>query len=318
MIIESARETIAIEAAEIASLASRIDAQFEGATRAILTCKGKTIVSGMGKSGLIGRKIAATFASTGTPSFFMHPAEAYHGDLGMISREDILLLVSHSGETDEALKIVPFLQDQGNTIVAFTGAPRSSLAKAASFHIDCSVAKEACPLSLAPTSSTTAALVMGDALAIALMNERGFQAEHFARFHPGGSLGRKLIAKAKQEMIAAENLSIIAPETPAIDALHAISAGRLGAAIVAEANGVLLGIITDGDVRRAAERSREAFFALDAAQMMTANPKTIAPDTRLAEAETLMDKLGVHQLLVLDESGKIAGLLPYRTTIKKR
>ncbi|MDR1910948.1 MAG: KpsF/GutQ family sugar-phosphate isomerase [Helicobacteraceae bacterium] len=318
MIVKSAKKAIAIEAAEIASLVDRVDEEFENAAKAILACKGKVVVSGMGKSGLIGRKIAATFASSGTPSFFLHPAEAYHGDLGMIAPEDIALLLSYSGETDETLKIVPFLQDQNNAIIAFTGAPRSSLAKAARFHIDCSVSKEACPLSLAPTSSTSAALVMGDALAVALMNARGFSAEHFARFHPGGSLGRKLLAKVKHEMIASENLPFISPETKAIDALGAISGGRLGIAIVKGDDKTALGVITDGDIRRAVERSREGFFALNASQMMTRNPKTISPETRLIEAEEIMDKQSVHQLIVIDDQGAILGLLPYRFAIKKR
>ncbi|MDR2034609.1 MAG: KpsF/GutQ family sugar-phosphate isomerase [Helicobacteraceae bacterium] len=318
MIVKSAKEAIAIEAAEIASLVDRIDAEFEGAARAILSCRGRTIVSGMGKSGLIGRKIAATLSSTGTPSFFLHPAEAYHGDLGVVAKEDVALVLSYSGETDEALKIIPFLQDQGNTIVAFTGNPQSTLAKAANFHIDCSVSKEACPLSLAPTSSTTAALVMGDALAVALMNARGFSAEHFARFHPGGSLGRKLLAKVKHEMIASENLPFISPETKAIDVLGAISGGRLGIAIVKDGDKAALGVITDGDIRRAVERSQEGFFALNASQIMTRNPKTISPETRLIEAEEIMDKQRVHQLIVIDDQGAILGLLPYRFAIKKR
>ena len=317
MIIESAKEAIAIEAREIASLADRIDGAFEGAAKAILACKGKVIVSGMGKSGLIGQKIAATLASTGTPSFFMHPAEAYHGDLGMVAADDAVLIISYSGETDEALKIVPFLQDQQNIIVAFTGNPRSTLAQAASFHIDCSVSKEACPLALAPTSSTTAALAMGDALAVALMKARGFEAEHFARFNPGGSLGRRLIARVEREMIALENLPIVSPATNALDTLRAMSAGKLGAAIVADENGSLLGVITDGDLRRVVERARDSFFTLSAQEMMTKNPKTVGLKTRLIDAEALMDEFSVHQLIVIDDQNRIVGLLPYRTGYKK-
>ncbi|MDR2153326.1 MAG: KpsF/GutQ family sugar-phosphate isomerase [Helicobacteraceae bacterium] len=318
MIVESAKEAIEIEAKEIAALIDRVDSGFEGAVRAILACKGKTIVSGMGKSGLIGQKIAATLASTGTSAFFMHPAEAYHGDLGMVAPSDVALIVSNSGETDEALKIVPFLQDQQNVIVAFTGAPQSTLARAANFHVDCSVAKEACPLSLAPTSSTTAALVMGDALAIALMKARGFEIEHFARFHPGGSLGRKLLATVEREMIPLEKLPIVSPATNALDTLRAMSLGRLGAAIVSDSDGGgLLGVITDGDLRRVIEDKRESFFTLRAEEMMTKNPKTIGLKTRLIEAEELMDKWRVHQLIALDDCGKIAGLLPYRANVKK-
>ncbi|MDR2905716.1 MAG: KpsF/GutQ family sugar-phosphate isomerase [Helicobacteraceae bacterium] len=314
-IIKNGRRVLKIEAETIANLA--IGESFEGAARAILNCAGRVIVSGIGKSGLIARKIAATLASTGTPAFFLHPAEAYHGDLGMISRDDILLILSNSGESDEALKIVPFLQDQGNTIVAITGNEKSTLARAARFHIHANAPLEACALQLAPTSSTTAALALGDALAIAVMQERGFKEEHFARFHPGGSLGRKLLAKVRNDMIPLADLPAVSPETSALNSLHAISSGRLGTAIVLD-NGDLLGIITDGDIRRAAESQGEKFFKMTAAELMTKNPSAISSEARLAEAEALMDSRGIHQLVALDANGKIAGLLPYRTAIKRK
>ena len=316
MIIQSAKNAIEIEAREIAALATRIDSRFEGAVKAILACGGKVIVSGMGKSGLIGQKIAATLASTGTPSFFLHPAEAYHGDLGMVGADDALLLLSNSGETDEVLKIVPFLQDQQNLIIAFTGNADSTLARAADFHIDCAVSEEACRLQLAPTSSTTAALVMGDALAVSLMEARGFQPEHFARFHPGGSLGRKLLSKVAHEMITREKLPIIAPNAMAIELLHTISRGKIGAAIVCDQYDHLLGVVTDGDIRRCAEAHSERFFTLTAADMMSKNPKTITAEMRLNDAENLMDSLSIHQAIVVDDQSIVVGVLPFRGAMK--
>lgn len=310
-IIDSAKKTIEIEAKEIMALASKIDESFAGAINAVLASKGRLIVSGMGKSGLIGHKIAATLASTGTPSFFLHPAEAYHGDLGMIRGEDVVLLLSNSGETDEVLKIVPFLQDQQNVIVAMTGNKNSSLAKAANFHLDCAVETEACPWQLAPTSSTTAALVMGDALAVALMEARSFKPEEFARFHPGGSLGRKLLSRAKHELVSLEKLPLISGDLDALSTISAITSGKLGVAIVLDGK-KLVGIVTDGDIRRAVEANKERFFELRASQMMTQNPKTIDPETRIIDAEELMDNLKIHQLVVADKNGEFVGILPYR------
>ncbi|MDR3163419.1 MAG: KpsF/GutQ family sugar-phosphate isomerase [Helicobacteraceae bacterium] len=317
MVRENAKRVIETEAGEIAALTERVDGQFEGAVDAILKCGGKVIVSGMGKSGIIAQKIASTFASTGTPAFFLHPAEAYHGDLGMAAKNDLLLVLSNSGETDEVLKIVPFFQDQENPIVAMTGKSGSTLAKAADFHIDCSVSKEACGMQLAPTSSTTAMLVMGDALAISLMGERGFSEERFARFHPGGQLGRRLLAKAEHEMIGFGQLPVVSPKTEAIEVLHTISAGRMGVAIVCDKRRVPIGIVTDGDVRRSAEANRERFFTLRAEDMMTANPVTISPKTRLIDAEDLMDSRKIHQVIVLDDAGGVIGVLPYRRLRKE-
>ncbi|MDR0747260.1 MAG: KpsF/GutQ family sugar-phosphate isomerase [Helicobacteraceae bacterium] len=318
MVKERAKRVIKAEAEEIAALAGRIDAQFEGAVEAILRCGGKVIVSGMGKSGIIAQKIASTFASTGTPAFFLHPAEAYHGDLGMAAKDDLLLVLSNSGETDEVLKIVPFFQDQKNPIVAMTGRGDSTLAKAANFHIDCSVSKEACGLQLAPTSSTTAMLVMGDALAVSLMEERGFNEEGFARFHPGGQLGRRLLARAEHEMIGFEKLAIVSPKTPAIEVLHAISAGKMGVAIVCDDRRVPAGIVTDGDIRRSAEANQERFFTLKAEEMMSVNPVAISPKMRLIDAEELMDSRKIHQVIVQDDAGRIIGVLPYRLSQKEK
>lgn len=311
-IIDSGKKTVAIEAKAVADLV--IDASFAGAVKAIASCKGKLIVSGMGKSGLIGQKIAATLASTGTPSFFLHPAEAYHGDLGMIAKEDAMLLLSNSGETDEVLKIIPFLQDQGNTIVAITGNPNSTLAKVANFHLNVAVKEEACPWQLAPTSSTTATLVMGDALAVALMNERGFKPEEFARFHPGGSLGRRLLAKVSHEMVKA--VPSVDATSSVLDTIHQISSGRLGMVVVEDSAKKLVGIVTDGDVRRAVQSQKEALFGLTASDIMTKNPRTIASEMRLIDAEEIMDKLKIHQLVVVDSDNRAVGILPYRSTLK--
>lgn len=308
-ILTSGKKTIEIEARSIQDLV--IDEQFVGAVQAILACKGKLIVCGMGKSGLIGQKIAATLASTGTPSFFLHPAEAYHGDLGMIVKDDAMLLLSNSGETDEVLKIIPFLQDQGNKIVAITGNSDSTLAKAADFHLDVAVKEEACPWQLAPTSSTTATLVMGDALAVALMNERNFKPEEFARFHPGGSLGRKLLTKVSSEMI--QSVPMVDENSSVLDTIHQISAGRLGMVVVQNSAKRLVGIVTDGDVRRAVQNKQEALFGLKAMDIMSANPQTIRSNARVIEAEELMDKCNIHQLVVVDDEMNVVGILPYRT-----
>lgn len=310
-ILSWGKQVIATEVKEIVAMANRLGEEFVAAVQLIISCKGKVVVSGMGKSGHIGKKISATLASTGTTSMFMHPGEAYHGDLGVISTEDIVLLISNSGETDEILKIIPFLQSQGNKTLAFTGNTQSTLALACSCCLDVGVEVEACNLNLAPTSSTTATLVMGDALAVAVMKVRGFRQEDFARFHPGGNLGRKLLSKVENAMVQ-ENLPLISPDTGAVDALHAVSAGRIGAAVVVDEQKKLLGIITDGDIRRALVREKSQIFNSKAKDFMTLNPRSIAPEVRLIDAEMLMDELNIHQLVVVDTWGKVVGLLPYR------
>ncbi len=304
---EIALNTFKVEAQAIEGLAARLTADFETAVEAMLTCKGRVIVTGMGKSGLVGTKVAATLASTGTPSFFLHPGEAYHGDLGMIAREDIVLAISNSGYTDEILKLIPFLEDNGNIIVAMTGDKASSLAKHAHYHLDVGVAEEACPLSLAPTSSTTAALVMGDALAVALMHRRGFKEEDFARFHPGGSLGRKLLTKVG-DVMRRENLPIVPPATKLSEVIIAISNARLGVAVIMDGERIC-GLITDGDVRRAMQRYREKFFDLAVEEVMTREPKMVAEDTRVVEAEEIMRQHKIHSLLVTDYAGSLAGIV---------
>ncbi len=306
-IIESAKLTFRMESQAIADLEGQLTPDFEKAVRAVIKCTGKLVVTGMGKSGLIGRKIAATLASTGTPSFYLHPADAYHGDLGMISKGDVILGISNSGQTDEILRLIPFLQENGNVLIAMTGNPDSSLARHADYHLNIAVREEACPMSLAPTSSTTATLAMGDALAIALINERGFRKEDFARFHPGGTLGRRLITRVG-DVMRSENLAIAAPETKLSDVIIEISRARMGIAVIME-NGRIAGLVTDGDVRRAMQKYRDSFFEVTAAEVMTRTPKTVSADARITEVEEIMKKYKIHSLIVTAVDGSLAGVV---------
>ena len=306
-ILNSARNTFRLEAEAIAHLADLLTADFENAVRAILAMRGKLIVTGMGKSGIVGKKIAATLASTGTPSFFLHPGEAYHGDLGMIERGDVMLALSNSGQTDEVLKLIPYLENNGNTVIALTGKPESTLARHSHFHLNVAVADEACPLSLAPTTSTTAMLVMGDALAIALMQERNFRPEDYARFHPGGSLGRRLLTRVG-DVMRKEDLPVVPPRMKLAEVIIRISDARLGVAIVMEADRIL-GLITDGDVRRAMQRYGDRFFAIPAEEIMTRTPKLVRTADRITDAEDLMHRHKIHSLIVTDESDRLAGIV---------
>ena len=301
-----AKEVFKIEAEAILNLSNQLDADFEEAVNAILNCSGKLIISGMGKSGIIGKKISATMASTGTPSFFIHPAEAYHGDLGMIEPNDMVLLISNSGETDEILKLIPFLKAQKNVTIAMSGDFDSTLAKNSTYHLNISVEKEACPLQLAPTSSTTATLVMGDALAIALMRQRGFEDRDFAQFHPGGSLGRRLLTGV-EDVMKSDNLPIISPSSTIKEIIRVISIARLGLVVVIEQSKIV-GVITDGDIRRAMEESEENFFSLLASDLMSKNPKTIDIKEKLTKAQLLMTESKVNALLVV-EKDKFVGVV---------
>jgi len=298
--IEKAKEVFNIESKAITDLSKNLDADFEEAVEAILNSNGKLIISGMGKSGIIGKKIAATMASTGTPSFFLHPGEAYHGDLGMIEKEDIVLLISNSGETDEVLKLIPFLKNQKNTIIAMSGKVDSTLAKNATYHLNVSVEKEACPLQLAPTSSTTATLVMGDALAIVLMELRGFKETDFAQFHPGGSLGRRLLTRV-EDVMKKVDLPLVEMDTPMKALVQKISSARLGLVVVM-CGETIEGIVTDGDIRRAMESFQNNFFELGASDIMTKNPITIKRQAKLREAQKVMTELKVNSLLVVEEN----------------
>lgn len=281
--------------------------EFVSAVEIILGCRGKLIVTGMGKSGHIACKIAATLASTGTPSFFLHPAEAFHGDLGMISKEDVVLALSYSGETDEILKIIPFIHENGNKLIAMTGKPQSSLARNADVHLDIMVREEACILHLAPTSSTTAQLAMGDALATTLMHARKFTAMDFARLHPGGSLGRRLLMTVGHVM-RKDDLPVVAADCTATEMIHRISKGGLGLIVIVE-DGRVKGIVTDGDVRRAMERYRADFFGIHAIDIATLNPKTIAAERKLIEAEKCMSQYKINSLLVTSPDGQLEGVI---------
>ena len=283
---------------EIESLrfvADAIDDEFTKVVEAILNASGKVIVIGIGKSGIIGKKIAATLASTGTPAFFLHPGEAFHGDLGMVGTDDMIILISYSGETDEVLKLVPFLQWNKNVIIGITGNPNSTVAKNSHYHLNICIKQEACPLALAPTSSTTAALVMGDALAVALMESRQFQHEDFARFHPGGSLGRKLLVKVK-DLMRTDNLPFIGEDASFTELLLCMSEGRLGMVIVGNANHVK-GIITDGDLRRALVRVPDT-SKLSVSEMMTKTPVFIDENEFIHHAELLMIEKKITVVLV--------------------
>jgi arabinose-5-phosphate isomerase len=296
---EVAREVLQIEAQAIVDLEANLDGRFTDAVKLILGTAGRVIVCGMGKSGIIGKKIASTLASTGTPSFFMHPGEAFHGDLGMVTPEDIFVAISHSGETEELLKLLPFLQENGNSIIAMTGNGRSTLAQHSTVHLSVHVSREACPLQLAPTASTTATLAMGDALAVALMKARDFQAHHFARFHPGGSLGKRLLQRVRAEM-RSDNLPFISAQATADQVLTAVTDGGLGIALVSDDGGQVVGVITDGDLRRAVQRYRQTFFSRTAADLMTANPVTIGVDSNMHMAIELMAKHHITLLVVVD------------------
>ena len=305
-ILQQAHSTMMTEAEAIGAMAARLDVAFEAAIQTILSMQGRVVVVGMGKSGIIGQKIAATMASTGTPAFFVHPGEAFHGDLGMIKPIDVALLISNSGETEEIIRILPFLQYQQNRIIAMTGAPKSSLGRNAHVVLDVGVEREACNNNLAPTSSTTCTLVMGDALAMVLAAERDFQPEDFARFHPGGSLGRRLLTRVA-DVMNKDKLPICTPDASFKQVVHSINRGYLGLTLVMQDN-VLEGIITDGDIRRAFDRDTD-FTILCAQDIMSRTPKTVTPDMRFAEAEAYMRAEKVGSLVVQDDNNEVVGIL---------
>ena len=311
MIKEKALETLRIETDALQKLMPRIDDEFEAAAKAILDCKGRVIVSGIGKSGHVGQKIAASLASTGTPSFFMHPAEAFHGDLGMVTQNDIVLAISNRGETNEMINILPVIRRIGAKIIALCGRRDSTLGKNADFFIDAGVEKEACPLGLAPTASTTAALAMGDALAMALLAARNFTEQDFAMFHPGGSLGRKLLLTVENVMRSGEDNPIIEADRTAKEALFVMTATGVGATSVVDAKGKFIGLVTDGDVRRCLAKGPE-FLGEPVEHFMTKHPETITKDKLAASALSLMEK---HQprpitvLPVVDGDGTPLGIV---------
>jgi len=298
MIIEQAKEVLTIEAEAIQSLIPRIDDQFTKAIKMILACRGRVVVTGMGKSGLVARKIASTLASTGTPAFFLHPAEGIHGDLGMVTADDVVLALSNSGETTELVSIIPAIKRIGAAIIAMCGCEQSTVVKNAEVFLDVTVEREACPLGLAPTASTTAALAMGDALAVVLLSEREFTQEDFALFHPGGSLGRKLLLTVADVMHTGEDNPIVTLDKTVKEALFIITDKGLGVTNVVDAQGCLLGIITDGDIRRSLEQGYE-FLDKTVATLMTRTPRTITPDKLAAQALNMMEKNYPRPITVL-------------------
>ncbi len=306
-IISIAVKCLQDEAEAILNLIPKLDEDFTKAVNLIIESKGRLIVTGVGKSGHIGAKIASTMASTGTPAFFVNPLDAFHGDLGMICEGDVVLAISNSGQTDELLRFIPMLADRKIPIISMSGNPESLLAKYSDCHLDISVNKEACPLNLAPTSSTTATLAMGDALACALMTVRNFKAKDFAKFHPGGSLGRRLLAKVKEYMIT-ENLPIVTRDSKISDTLLQISSAKMGLAVVLE-EGKILGAVTDGDIRRTMQRDQDRFFELTVKDLMNNNPKTIKEDAKLSQAEKLMRQHNINSLIVVDADNKLVGVI---------
>jgi arabinose-5-phosphate isomerase len=303
LILEEAKKVIRIEAEALLALADAINGEFKRAVELILASRGRVVVTGMGKSGLIGQKIASTMASTGTPAFFLHPAEGIHGDLGMIMRGDVVIAISNSGETEEVIRILPVIKRLGASLIAMSGNAGSTLAKAGDVFLDISVKEEACPLGLAPTASTTATLAMGDALAVALLLQRGFKAEDFALFHPGGALGKKLILRVEELMHKGDAVPLVREDTPMRDALFVITSKGLGITGVTDADGGLTGVITDGDLRRALEKGTD-FLYNPAGELMKRNPKRIASDDLAASALQQMEEFSITSLFVFsDESG---------------
>ncbi|MEO7623760.1 MAG: KpsF/GutQ family sugar-phosphate isomerase [Gallionella sp.] len=303
-----AREVLNIEAAAIQTLSARLDENFLHALNVILQCEGRVIVSGMGKSGHIARKIAATLSSTGTPAYFVHPGEASHGDLGMITGEDVIIALSYSGESQELMTIVPVIKRQGAKLISMTGNPASSLAQAADVHLNAHVDKEACPMELAPTASTTAALALGDALAMALLDAKGFSAEDFARSHPGGSLGRRLLTRVSDIMRTGKNLPMVSLDAMLGDAILEISKKGVGMTAIVDDNQQVLGIYTDGDLRRTLAKKLD-FNTTPIREVMSAHPHCIKPDNLAAEAVMMMEQFNISQMLVVDEQNKLVGAL---------
>jgi len=319
MILEEAKRVLRIEGDAILAMIPRLDRSFEAAVEVCAACLGHLVVIGMGKSGLVGRKISATLASTGTPSFFLHPAEGIHGDLGMVSKRDVALLISNSGETEEILKIVPSLKRLQITLITFTGNFKSSLAEVSDWVIDVSIREEACSLGLAPTASTTATLAMGDALAMALLLKKGFRAEDFATFHPGGNLGRNLLLKVETVMCRGEAIPQVMPDSSMREVILTMTEKKLGMTTVLDASRHLLGIITDGDLRRFmnAADPKQAILSFSAQGVMTKNPKTIARGLLAAEAIQIMEAHSITSLVVVDENGCVEGVVHLHDLLRK-
>ncbi len=301
-VIEEARRVLRVEAESLLDLVERIDDQFSKAVEILYHCQGRVVLMGMGKSGLVGRKIASTFASTGTPSFFLHPAEGLNGDFGMLAKEDVVIGISNSGETRELLEVLPLLKRYGNGLITLTGNKRSTLARAGDVHLDIAVKEEACPLNLAPTASTTATLAMGDALAVALMGKRGFKKEDFALLHPGGALGKRLLLRVEELMHSGEGFPRVYEKTLMKEVIFEITSKRLGVTAVCNDAGDLVGVITDGDLRRALEKYTD-LLQRTASEVMTRNPKWIEKDKLAAKAVRMMEEYSITSLFVFNRAG---------------
>ncbi|MBE6270220.1 MAG: KpsF/GutQ family sugar-phosphate isomerase [Prevotella ruminicola] len=297
------------EAEAVLSLIPQLDENFDQAVELILNCKGKVIVTGVGKSGHIGAKIAATLSSTGTPSFFTNPLDVFHGDLGVMTQDDVVLAISNSGQTDELLRFIPMVLHMQIPIIGMSGNPQSLLAKYSTYHLNVQVEKEACPLNLAPTSSTTAQLTMGDALAIALMEKRNFQPRDFAQFHPGGELGKRLLTTA-QDVMRTEDMPVLPPEMHLGEAIILVSKAKLGLGI-AMVNNEIVGLITDGDIRRAMEKWQAQFFDRTVSDIMTRTPKMVKPETKITEIQRIMNQYKVHSVLVTDGENHLLGVVDH-------
>ena len=304
---ETAIKCLRDESEALLELIPYIDESFDKTIELILKCKGKLIVTGVGKSGHIGAKIAATLSSTGTPSFFINPLDAFHGDLGVIMKDDVVLAISNSGQTDELLRFLPYLLEREIPVIGMSGNPESLLAKYSTTHLNTAVTHEACPLGLAPTSSTTAALAMGDASACALIVARGFKASDFAQFHPGGTLGRRLLTKAK-DVMRTDDLPVISPDMKLGEAVIHVSRGRLGLC-VAVSNEKICGLVTDGDIRRAMEKSQDVFFKRTVADIMSVHPKCVGPETKITEIERIFQQFKIHSVLVVDADNHLLGIV---------
>lgn len=316
-ILDIARKVLKTEADAVAGLIEKLDGGFERAVDILYESRGRVVVTGMGKSGLVGKKIAATLASTGTPSFFLHPAEASHGDLGMVTSLDAVIAISNSGETEELIGLIPFVKRFNVRLIALTGNPSSTISRAADVSLDVSVKEEACTLGIVPTASTTAALAMGDALAVALLIKRGFREEDFAFFHPRGALGKRLLTRVEDLMHKGDALPLIPADMPMTRAVVEISSKRLGMAVVVASDNKTLGIITDGDVRRGIEKWGKTFFDLNAGDVMSKDPKTVGAHELAAKALSIMEELSITALVVPDGEGRASGVIHIHDVLRQ-
>ncbi len=316
-ILDIAKKVLKTEAEAITALIDKLNGNFEKVVEMIYECKGRVVVTGMGKSGLVGKKIAATLASTGTPAFFLHPAEASHGDIGMVTSRDIIIAISNSGETAELLGLIPFLKRYNVKLISMTGNPGSMLAKLSDVTLDISIKEEACPMGIVPTASTAATMAMGDAVAVALLIKRGLSEQDFAFFHPGGSIGKKFFIKVKDLMHSGDRLPVVSFEMPVSKAIIEVSSKRLGHPIVADKDGLIAGLLTDGDVRRGMEKWGGKLFEMTAGEVMTKKPKTISEDELAAKALSIMESYSITALIVPDAEGKPVGIIHLHDILKQ-